>query len=279
VSSLSMLQDLWLACPLASRHAEQANTVITVKDQNIGGSALAVVAGPCSIESLEQMEQIAGFLSSLGVRWLRGGAYKPRTSPYDFQGLGERGLSYMRQVADAHHLVSVSEVMDVSDISLLADYVDVLQVGARNMQNYPLLKALGAVQKPILLKRGFSATYRDLLMSAEYILQAGNAQVILCERGIRTFEPYTRNTLDLNAIPALQQLTHLPLMVDPSHGTGRRALVPAMSLAAVAAGAHGVMIEVHPNPDQSLSDAKQTIDFATFQSLVTQIRAMKQVLA
>lgn len=260
---------------LASRGFKSENTVIIQEDKTIGAGQLAVIAGPCSIESEAQIDEIAAFVSSRGAQFLRGGAFKPRTSPYDFQGLGESGLKYMQQAAQRYGLVSVSEVMDGAEVPMLAEYVDVMQVGARNMQNYSLLKALGRINKPVLLKRGFSATYADLLMSAEYILQAGNPNVILCERGIRTFETYTRNTLDLAAIPILQQLSHLPVIVDPSHGTGRRELILPMSLAAVAAGASGLMIEVHPYPDASISDAKQTLSFEMFEQLMSRLAVEK----
>jgi 3-deoxy-7-phosphoheptulonate synthase len=259
---------------LASRTHQLENTIIHIKGQRIGGSALAVIAGPCSIESKTQIDEIAAFIASQGAKFLRGGAFKPRTSPYDFQGLGERGLDYMQQAAERYGLVTVSEIMDSADVPMLSDHVDILQVGARNMQNYSLLKAVGQIKKPVLLKRGFSATYTDVLLSAEYILQAGNADVILCERGIRTFETYTRNTLDLAAIPVFQSLSHLPVLVDPSHGTGRRELVTTMSLAAVAAGASGLMIEVHPEPNQSISDAKQTLSFEMFEQLMKRLSSI-----
>lgn len=258
---------------LASRAFKTDLTQIKVKDQVIG-KELAIIAGPCSIESASQIDEIAAYIASKGVRFLRGGAFKPRTSPYDFQGLGKQGLQFMQRAADRHGLVSISEVMDTKDVDIVAEHVDVLQVGARNMQNYSLLKMLGKLKQPILLKRGLSATYAEVLMSAEYILQAGNPHVILCERGIRTFETYTRNTLDLAAIAVLQQLSHLPVIVDPSHGTGRRELVIPMSLAAVSAGAAGLMIEVHPSPDHSVSDAKQTICFEMFDTLMRRINAL-----
>jgi 3-deoxy-7-phosphoheptulonate synthase len=259
---------------LASRGFKSESTQIKVKDCLVGGDNLAIIAGPCSIESETQIDEIAAFIASKGVRFLRGGAFKPRTSPYDFQGLGKQGLQFMQRAAERYGLVSVSEVMDTQDIELVAEHVDVLQVGARNMQNYSLLKLLGKIKQPVFLKRGCSATYADVLMSAEYILQSGNPNVILCERGIRTFETYTRNTLDLAAIVVLQQLSHLPVVVDPSHGTGRRELVIPMSLAAVTAGAAGLMIEVHPSPDQSISDAKQTISFEMFEVLIERINAL-----
>ena len=203
---------------------------------------------------------------------MRGGAFKPRTSPYDFQGLGEIGLQYMQAAAKKHHLLSVSEVMDTQDIDLVASYVDILQIGARNMQNYSLLKQVGKSGHPVLLKRGLSATYMDLLMAAEYILHMGNPNVILCERGIRTFEPYARNTLDIAAVPILHELSHLPVIVDPSHGTGLRNAVPPMAYAAIGAGADGIMVEVHPDPDKAVSDAQQTISPQTFEQMMGVLR-------
>jgi 3-deoxy-7-phosphoheptulonate synthase len=231
-----------------------------------------MMAGPCSVESAAQMETIAALVARLGVRVLRGGAFKPRTSPYSFQGLGKEGLQLMRAVADAHDLLVVSEVMDHTQIPMMMDYVDVLQVGARNMQNYNLLKEVGKVSKPVLLKRGISATLEELLLSAEYIMAGGNYNVILCERGIRTFESYTRNTLDISAIPVIKKLSHLPIIVDPSHGTGRRDKVPPMARAAVAAGADGLLIEVHDNPEKALSDGAQALYPAQFEHLMKELR-------
>jgi 3-deoxy-7-phosphoheptulonate synthase len=246
-------------------------TVIKINNHVIGGDAFTVIAGPCSIESEEQIHQIAASVASNGAHILRGGAFKPRTSPYDFQGLGEVGLQYMQSAARQYNLLSVSEVMDTQEIDLVAKYVDVLQIGSRNMQNFSLLKQVGKTGKPILLKRGFAATYNDFLMAAEYILHTGNPNVILCERGIRTFETHTRNTLDLAAVPALRELTHLPIIVDPSHGTGLRNLVPTMAYAALTAGANGIMVEVHPEPDLSISDAKQTISLPTFTQMMKKL--------
>jgi 3-deoxy-7-phosphoheptulonate synthase len=245
---------------------------------SIGGDELFIIAGPCSIESREQLEACAQVAKANGAQALRGGAYKPRSSPYDFQGMGVEGLKLLAEVGAKYGLITVSEVMDGSQIADAAKYVDILQIGARNMQNYTLLTELGKIKNPILLKRGFAATYHELLMSAEYIMLAGNPNVILCERGIRTVETFTRNTLDLNAIPALQQLTHLPVIADPSHGTGVRSLVLPMARASVAAGAHGILIEMHPDPDKSISDAKQTLDFETFNDLVRQVRRVKAAL-
>lgn len=263
---------------LASK-AIKEKTVIEIKGKTIGGSELFVIAGPCSIESKEQMEFCAHLAHSEGAGALRGGAFKPRTSPYEFQGMGEEGLKILKEAAEKYNLVSVSEVMDASQIDLVAKYVDILQVGARNMHNFSLLKELGRVKTPILLKRGFAATYQDLLLAAEYIISAGNPNVILCERGIRTFETHTRNTLDLNAVPALKELTHLPIIVDPSHGTGRRSMVLPMARAAVAAGADGVAVEMHPDPDKALTDAAQTIGPNAFKKMMKEITLIRKCLS
>lgn len=259
---------------LAAREFQPKDTVISIKDISIGGDTLAVMAGPCSIESRDQIMESADIISSEGVRILRGGAFKPRTSPYSFQGLEEKGLQYMKEAADRYNLVTISEVMDADQISLMSDYVDILQIGARNMQNFSLLKKLGKTKCAIFLKRGLSATYQDLLMSAEYILDRGNSRVMLCERGIRTFETYSRNTLDLAAVPILKDLTHLPIIVDPSHGTGLRRMVSPMALAGVAAGADGLMIEIHPEPDKAVSDKEQTISPETFRSVMKKLRTI-----
>jgi 3-deoxy-7-phosphoheptulonate synthase len=230
------------------------------------------MAGPCSVESDEQMERVAERVAAAGARVLRGGAFKPRSSPYSFQGLGEEALRMLRRAADRHGLLTISEVMDHTQIPTLEPYVDIFQVGARNMQNYNLLKELGRVRKPVLLKRGISATIEELLLSAEYILAGGNEQVILCERGIRTFENYTRNTMDISAIPVVKKLSHLPIVADPSHGTGRRDKVIPMARAAVAAGADGLLIEVHPDPDHALSDGAQSLRPDQFEELMRQLR-------
>lgn len=262
---------------LAGKEFKSERTIIKIKDKEIGGKNLTIIAGPCSIESEENIFTIAESVAKAGATILRGGAFKPRTSPYDFQGLGEPGLLFLNKAARKYNLLSISEVMDIGQIDLVANYVDILQIGARNMQNFSLLKAVGKSGKPILLKRGFSATYKDFLMAAEYILNEGNPNVILCERGIRTFETYTRNTLDIAAVPVLHSLSHLPVFVDPSHGTGIRELVVPMAKAAVAAGADGIMVEVHPEPDKALSDAKQTIDLQTFANLVPLMRKVKNI--
>jgi 3-deoxy-7-phosphoheptulonate synthase len=258
---------------LASRAFRPEGTVVKLpRGVSIGGPEVIVTAGPCAVESAEQIESIAAAVAKAGARILRGGAFKPRSSPYSFQGMGEEGLRLLRAAGDRHNLVVVSEVMDPSQIALMLPYVDVLQVGARNMQNYHLLRALGTVSKPVLLKRGMSATIEEWLLSAEYIMSGGNYNVILCERGIRTFETYTRNTLDIAAIPVVQKLSHLPILADPSHGTGRRDKVPPMARAAVAAGADGLLLEVHNDPEHALSDGAQSLHFQQFEQLMKELR-------
>lgn len=258
---------------LASRAFRPEGTIVELpKGVRIGGNEVVVAAGPCAVESAEQINLIAGRVAELGARMLRGGAFKPRSSPYSFQGLGEPGLVMLRHAADKNNLLVVSEVMDTSQIALMLPYVDVLQVGARNMQNYSLLRALGQVSKPVLLKRGLSATMEELLLSAEYIMSSGNRNVILCERGIRTFETYTRNTLDIAAIPVVKKMSHLPILADPSHGTGRRDQVPPMARAAVAAGADGLLLEVHSDPEHALSDGAQSLFIDQFAKLMTELR-------
>lgn len=252
----------------------QEKTIIKIKGKTIGGEELFVIAGPCSIESKEQMNLCAQMAKQHGAQSLRGGAFKPRTSPYEFQGLGEEGFKILRDAGDKHNLITISEVMDAFQINLAMSYVDILQIGARNMHNFSLLKELGRVKNPILLKRGFAATYQDLLLAAEYIMRAGNPNVILCERGIRTFETHTRNTLDLNAVPALKELTHLPVIVDPSHGTGHRSMVLPMARAAVAAGADGITVEMHPDPDKAFTDAAQTIGPKAFAKMMDEVGAI-----
>jgi len=258
---------------LASRQFKPQGTIVDVgRGVRIGGQEVVVAAGPCSVESREQIHAVAEAVSKAGAKILRAGAFKPRTSPYAFQGLGEKGLQLIREAADKFNLVVVSEVMDSSQIAMMSGYVDVFQVGARNMQNYFLLRALGESQKPVLLKRGMSATIEELLLSSEYILAGGNYNVILCERGIRTFETYLRNTLDLAAIPVIKKLSHLPIVADPSHGTGRRDKVAPMARAAVAAGADGLLIEVHNDPDRALSDGAQSLTPAEFAQLMSENR-------
>ena len=257
---------------LASRHFRPAGTVVKAGNVEIGGGRVVVMAGPCSVESREQIERSAEIVARAGASVIRGGAFKPRSSPYSFQGLGEEGLEMLRQAADRYGLAVVSEVMDQTQIPLLERYADLLQVGARNMQNFNLLRELGRQRKPVLLKRGIAATIEELLLSAEYILAGGNYDVILCERGIRTFETYTRNTMDISAIPVVKKLSHLPIVADPSHGTGRRDKVAPMARAAVAAGADGLLIEVHPDPDHALSDGAQSLWPEQFEELMQQLR-------
>ena len=257
---------------LASRHFRPGGTVVRIGGVEIGGSRVVTMAGPCSVESRDQILRSAETVAAAGARVLRGGAFKPRSSPYSFQGMGEEGLRLLREAADANGLLVVSEVMDSTQIELLSAYSDLLQVGARNMQNYNLLLELGKSRKPVLLKRGIAATIEELLLSAEYILSGGNYEVILCERGIRTFESATRNTMDISAIPVVKKLSHLPIIADPSHGTGRRDHVPAMARAAVAAGADGLLVEVHPDPDRALSDGAQSLRPEQFAGLMDQLR-------
>jgi 3-deoxy-7-phosphoheptulonate synthase len=259
---------------LVSREVKEEDTVLDVGGVPLGGRAVAVVAGPCSVESKEQILEAAHGVKRLGATFLRGGAFKPRTSPYEFQGLGEEGLKLLALAREATGLKVVTEVMDPDDLAMCVEYADVLQIGARNMQNFSLLRKLGAVKKPIMLKRGPAATIREFLMAAEYILAHGNYQVALCERGIRTFETMTRNTLDLNAVPVLKSLTHLPVVVDPSHGIGLRKHVPAMARAGVAAGADALIVEVHPCPEQALSDGQQSLSIAEFGVLMQQVRVI-----
>jgi len=257
---------------LASRSFKPENTIISVGDVRIGGDEVIVMAGPCSAETPEQVDAAAAAVKRAGAKILRGGAYKPRSSPYSFQGLGEEGLRMLRGAADRHHLKLISEVMDISQIETIEKYADILQVGARNMQNFTLLRELGRSKTAVMLKRGISATIEEWLLSAEYILAGGNMNVMLCERGIRTFESYTRNTLDISAIPVVQQLSHLPIIVDPSHGTGRRDKVASMARAAVAAGADGLIIEVHCDPDHAMSDGAQSMFPAQFDRLMAELR-------
>ena len=257
---------------LASRHFRPGGTVVKLDGIEIGGNRVVVMAGPCSVENRDQIQQAAEIVAQGGAKVIRGGAFKPRSSPYSFQGLGEEGLRMMREAADRHKLLVVSEVMDQTQIPLLARYADILQVGARNMQNYNLLRELGQIRKPVLLKRGISATIEELLLSAEYIMSGGNYEVILCERGIRTFENATRNTMDISAIPVVKSLSHLPILADPSHGTGRRDKVLPMARAAVAAGADGLLVEVHHDPEHALSDGAQSLFPQQFQELMDQLR-------
>ena len=259
---------------LAGREFHPEDTIIRVGDITIGGHELIIMAGPCAIENEEQLLEAAKTIKIAGAKVLRAGAFKPRTSPYSFQGLEQQGLHYLNEVRSKTGLLIVTEVMDQFTVSEVAECADIIQVGARNMQNYYLLRELGRIRKPVLLKRGLSATIEEWLMAAEYILSGGNYEVILCERGIRTFEPYTRNTLDLSAVPLVKQLSHLPIIVDPSHGTGLSGLVPAMSRAALAAGADGLMIEVHPNPQEAMSDGPQSLNPEQFISLMKELKGV-----
>jgi 3-deoxy-7-phosphoheptulonate synthase len=257
---------------LASRTFKPEKTIIALDELRIGGDEVVMMAGPCSVESEEQIFAAAAAVKRAGAKVLRGGAFKPRSSPYSFQGLGEAGLRLLRVAADAHQLKVISEVMDISQLEIVERYSDILQVGARNMQNFTLLRELGRARTPVLLKRGISATIEEWLLSAEYLLAGGNMNVMLCERGIRTFESYTRNTLDISAIPVVEKLSHLPVLVDPSHGTGRRDKVAPMARAAVAAGADGLLIEVHCDPDHALSDGAQSLFPAQFDRLMAELR-------
>lgn len=265
---------------LASRTTRPDNTVIEVADGRvrIGGEAVVVMAGPCSVESRSQIIEIAHAVKEVGATVLRGGAFKPRTSPYDFQGLGLKGLEYLAEAREVTGLPVITEVMREEQVPMVAEYADILQIGARNMQNYGLLQTVGRQSKPVMLKRGISGTIRELLMSAEYIVSNGNNNVMLCERGIRTYETATRNTFDLNAIPVLKQQTHLPIVADPSHGTGLRELVPAMSRAAIAAGADALIIEVHPDPDTAVSDGRQSLTLEDFAALMKSLRRVAEAI-
>ena len=272
MSGVEMVVPVDKPYKFAARTEGGADTHIRVGNATIGSNEIAVIGGPCSVESEEQIIATAEAVKQAGGHILRGGAYKPRTSPYSFQGMGVQGLELLRAASDATGLPLITEVMDPRRVSLVAEYVDVLQIGARNMQNFTLLQEVGATDKPVLLKRGMAASIEDLLMSAEYIMAAGNMRVILCERGIRTFETATRNTLDLSAIPVIKEQSHLPVVIDPSHATGRWELVKPMALAAVAAGADGLMIEVHPNPEQALSDGAQSVTPKRFFDIMDAIR-------
>jgi 3-deoxy-7-phosphoheptulonate synthase len=259
---------------LASRELHPADTIVQVGSVKIGGGSLALIAGPCAVESLDGLRRIATRVKKAGANLLRGGAFKPRTSPYSFQGLGDEALKMLRQVADEVDLPVVTEVMNVRQVEAICDHADMLQIGARNMQNFDLLREVGQAKKPVLLKRGLSATVKDLLMSAEYVLASGNSQVVLCERGVRSFEDSTRNMLDLSAVPNVKAQSHLPIIVDPSHATGRADLVPAMARAAIAAGADGVMVEVHDCPERALSDGVQALIPDRFDELMAELRRL-----
>ncbi len=263
---------------LASRDFHPTDTVVSIDGRSVGGEELALIAGPCSVEGEDMLLQVADAVRAAGAHFLRGAVFKPRTSPYAFQGLKEKGLEILARVRERTGLAIVTEVLSPVDVPLAAQYVDVIQVGARNMQNFPLLETVGRFSKPVLLKRGMMASVEEWLMSAEYILDAGNPSVILCERGIRTFETYTRNTLDLSAVPVVKRLSHLPVVVDPAHAAGDRQYVTALSKAAVACGADGLMVEVHPDPSRALSDGKQSLDLAGFGRLVDEVSRIAGVV-
>ncbi len=259
---------------LVSREFHPEDTVIRVMDTAIGDGSLTVMAGPCSVESRDQLMDTVDFVAAHGATIIRGGAFKPRSSPYSFQGLGIEGLRYLAEARERSGMPVITEVMDPSQVDIVAEYSDILQVGTRNMQNFSLLLACGRASRPVMLKRGFGATIEEWLMAAEYIASAGNPNVILCERGIRTFETMTRNTLDLTAVPLVHHLTHLPVIVDPSHATGKRWLVKPLAIGGIAVGADGIMVEVHPRPDEALSDAEQQLDFEMFASMMDAVTAV-----
>lgn len=264
---------------LASREFKPENTEFGMDHHiTVGGKKIVVMAGPCSVENLDRLRKIAQEVKKAGATFLRGGAFKPRTSPYSFQGLGEEGLKYLRQVANEVGLLVVTEVMDTRQVELVSQYADMLQIGARNMQNFDLLKEVGMSKKAVLLKRGLSSTINELLLSAEYLLSKGNFKVMLCERGIRTFETATRNTVDINAVPALKELSHLPVSIDPSHGTGKRDYVSPIARAAVAAGADGIMVEVHDNPEEAKSDGEQSLYPAGFAAMMKELQAVAKAI-
>ncbi|WP_232699862.1 bifunctional 3-deoxy-7-phosphoheptulonate synthase/chorismate mutase [Brevibacillus daliensis] len=258
---------------LVSRKKQEEDTVVTIKGVQFGGAEKILIAGPCSVESYEQVREVAANHVEQGLRVIRGGAFKPRTSPYDFQGLGLEGLEILKRIGDEFNLVTISEIVTPSDLEMAIKYVDVIQIGARNMQNFELLKAAGRLNHPILLKRGLSATIEEFVYAAEYILSEGNSQVMLCERGIRTYEKATRNTLDISAVPILKQETHLPVFVDVTHSTGRRDLLLPTAKAGLAVGSDGIMVEVHPNPDVALSDAKQQLTIPAFNEMLSNLYA------
>ena len=263
---------------LTGREFKPDDTVIQIQNVTVGNGELVVFAGPCAVESEEQVMATARAVKASGAQVLRGGAFKPRTSPYSFRGMGEDGLKILAQARDETGLPIITEVMALADVDLVSRYADILQIGARNMQNFSLLDEVGKTRKPVMLKRGFSATYEDWLLAGEYVMAGGNRQLMLCERGIRTFEHYTRNTLDLTAIPVIKRLSHLPIVADPSHGTGEWHLVTPMAVAAAAAGADALMVEVHPNPDTALSDGAQSLTFENFDKLMRQVRAVRKAV-
>lgn len=284
LQSLELLEGVEAVIPilkpykLASKEIKKDKTLIRVGDVTVGGKQIVVIAGPCAVESEEQIISTAKAVKSLGAHILRGGAYKPRTSPYSFQGLGEEGLQLLKKAGEITGLPVVTEVVNPEHVELVCEYVDIIQIGTRNAQNFELLKRVGQTNKPVILKRGMSMTIKEWLMSAEYILSEGNMNVILCERGIRTFETATRNTLDISAISVIKEETHLPIIVDPSHATGYAKYVPDMAYAAVAAGADGVMVEVHPEPEKALSDGTQSLDFDSFSKMIEKIKKFTEVV-
>ena len=278
-AGLELQQDDHRKALLVSRKKKPENTVVEVKGVKIGDGSQQFVVGPCAVESYEQVAAVAAVAKAQGLKLLRGGAYKPRTSPYDFQGLGLEGLKILKRVADEYDMAVISEIVNPADIETAIEYIDVIQIGARNMQNFELLKAAGQVNKPVLLKRGIAATIEEFINAAEYIISQGNGQIILCERGIRTYERATRNTLDISAVPILKQETHLPVMVDVTHSTGRRDLLLPCAKAALAIGADGVMAEVHPDPAVALSDSAQQRDFEQFEHYITELKAMTPIKA
>jgi 3-deoxy-7-phosphoheptulonate synthase len=263
---------------LAVKHNGQEQAKINIRENIIGGERIIVIAGPCSVESEEQLIEVAHIVKAAGAHILRGGAFKPRTLPYSFQGLGEEGLKILAKARDETGMPIITEVMAPEDVELVESYTDILQIGARNMQNFPLLRRVGTAEKPVMLKRGMSATIEEWLGCAEYILNEGNLDVILCERGIRTYETITRNTLDISAVPIIKQISHLPIVVDPSHGTGVRSLVNPMAKASIAAGADGIMVEVHPHPEKALSDGDQSLHPIEFQHLMRELNQLSQAI-
>ena len=263
---------------LASSEVHPNPSVFEINGSKLGGGYFGVMAGPCSVETREQLHENAKSVKASGASYLRGGAFKPRTSPYAFQGMGEEGLKYLREVGDENNMAVVTEVLDTRRVDLVEKYADVFQVGARNMQNFELLKALGEARKPVIIKRGLAAKVEDLLMAAEYVLAGGNEQVILCERGVRTFEDSTRFTLDISAVPVIRASSHLPVIVDPSHAAGRRDIIPALARASVAAGADGLMIETHPTPEFAASDGAQTLTLESFDKLMTDVKKLTELL-
>ena len=278
LSGVSNVMAVLQPYKLAARETKYEDTVIKVKTAEIGGKKIAVMAGPCSVESEEQIMQAAEAVKNGGASILRGGAFKPRTGPYSFEGLEKEGLKLLKKAAEKYNLSVVTELMDVRDVDLVAEYTDIIQIGTRNMQNFNLLKEVGKIDKPVLLKRGLAATVKEFLLAAEYILLRGNQNVILCERGIRTFEKATRNTLSLNVVPLIKDLSHLPIIVDPSHGTGKRKLVKPMSKAAIACGADGLMIEVHPKPEEALSDGDQSLLPEQFEEVMQELQPIAKAV-